>query len=66
MKSHESKFFDSGHFRKEHTMKNTQHTADDFFQNAKKWQEEMLALRSIVLECGLKEEINFLKNPLEN
>ena len=40
-------------------MKNTQHTADDFFQNAKKWQEEMLALRSIVLECGLKEEIKW-------
>ncbi len=40
-------------------MKNTQHTADDFFKNAKKWQEEMLALRSIVLECGLKEEIKW-------
>jgi uncharacterized protein YdeI (YjbR/CyaY-like superfamily) len=33
--------------------------ADSFFSSAKKWQKEMLALRTLVLECGLNEELKW-------
>lgn len=32
---------------------------DTFFEKASKWNEEMARLRSIVLECGLKEELKW-------
>ena len=32
---------------------------DLYFSKAKKWQEEMNKLRSIVLDCGLKEELKW-------
>jgi uncharacterized protein YdeI (YjbR/CyaY-like superfamily) len=32
---------------------------DDFLRNAKNWQNEMTALRAIVLECGLTEELKW-------
>ncbi len=34
---------------------------DFFFNNAKKWQEEFEHLRSIVLDCGLTEELKWGK-----
>lgn len=39
---------------------NTMNTKIDlYFSKAKKWQEEMKKLRSIVLDCGLKEELKW-------
>ena len=32
---------------------------DFFFDKAKKWQEELIALRSIILSCGLEEELKW-------
>src|SRR5258708_7764244 len=32
---------------------------DFFFNKAKKWQDELIALRSMVLECGLAEELKW-------
>lgn len=32
---------------------------DDFLSNAQNWQEEMTALRAIVLTCGLTEELKW-------
>jgi len=34
--------------------------ADQFFNRAKKWQEEMQALRSIILSCKLEEEFKWM------
>ena len=31
-----------------------------FFENAKKWQEEMQLLRSIILECGVDEDYKWM------
>ena len=33
---------------------------DEFLSKAKKWQEEMTKLRSIVLDCGLNEEVKWM------
>lgn len=38
-------------------MKNPE--VDTFLSNAKKWQREMAKLRTIVLDCGLKEELKW-------
>ena len=35
---------------------------DEYLQKAKKWQEELIALRSLILDCGLVEELKW-KNP---
>lgn len=32
---------------------------DFFFDKAKKWQEELIALRSLILSCGLEEELKW-------
>lgn len=32
---------------------------DEYFQNAKKWQKELICLRSILLDCGLTEELKW-------
>ena len=34
---------------------------DEFLERAKKWQGEMLKLRSILLGCGLEEELKWGK-----
>lgn len=34
-------------------------SVDFFFTKEKKWQDEFLRLRSIILECGLKEELKW-------
>ena len=34
---------------------------DAFFNKAKMWKEEMTALRNIILECGLTEELKWAK-----
>ncbi|MEY4609916.1 MAG: hypothetical protein RL246_235 [Bacteroidota bacterium] len=34
-------------------------SVDPFFMNLKVWREELLVLRSLVLECGLTEEIKW-------
>ncbi|MFJ5761939.1 YdeI family protein [Neobacillus sp. NPDC093182] len=34
---------------------------DEFLSNAKKWQEEMEKLRTIILDCGLTEELKWRK-----
>ena len=33
---------------------------EEFLSKAKKWQEEMTKLRSIVLDCGLNEEVKWM------
>ena len=33
--------------------------ADFFFEKAKKWQDELIRLRSLVLDCGLTEEVKW-------
>jgi len=38
-------------------MKNS--AVDEFLENAKKWQQELTLLRSIVLECALTEELKW-------
>lgn len=35
------------------------HTVDFYFTKAKKWQEELMALRPIILGCGLTEELKW-------
>ncbi|WP_316808478.1 YdeI/OmpD-associated family protein [Pedobacter agri] len=40
---------------------NTNPQVDLFFTSAKKWQEEMLQLRKILLDCGLTEELKWSK-----
>ena len=35
---------------------------DDFISNAKKWQSEIIQLRTLLLECGLTEEFKW-RNP---
>jgi uncharacterized protein YdeI (YjbR/CyaY-like superfamily) len=32
---------------------------DFYFNKAKKWQEELLLLRTIALDCGLTEELKW-------
>ena len=32
---------------------------DEFLENAKKWQQELTLLRSIVLDCALTEEFKW-------
>ena len=32
---------------------------DEFLENAKKWQQELTLLRSIVLDCALTEELKW-------
>ena len=39
-------------------MKTTNPKVDWFFNKATPWQEEYKALRTIVLSCGLVEELN--------
>ena len=34
-------------------------SVDPFFMNLKAWREELLVLRSLVLECGLSEELKW-------
>jgi uncharacterized protein YdeI (YjbR/CyaY-like superfamily) len=40
-------------------MNSTNPKVDFFFNKAKKWQEEMEKLRTIVLDCGLTEELKW-------
>ncbi len=40
-------------------MNNTNPKVDFYFNKANKWQEEMEALRTIVLDCGLSEELKW-------
>jgi uncharacterized protein YdeI (YjbR/CyaY-like superfamily) len=40
-------------------MKNMNKKVDEFFSAAKKWQQELEALRTIVLDCGLTEELKW-------
>lgn len=43
------------------TMKTTNTKVDAFLKNAKQWREEMQALRSVALDCGLSEELKWGK-----
>ncbi len=38
---------------------NTNPKVDEFFENVQQWQDELKKLRSIVLECGLVEELKW-------
>lgn len=42
-------------------MKNTNPKIDAYLKGAEKWREEMEALRSIALDCGLREELKWGK-----
>jgi uncharacterized protein YdeI (YjbR/CyaY-like superfamily) len=37
---------------------------DEFLENAKKWQQELTLLRSIVLDCTLTEELKWKQRKL--
>ena len=41
-------------------MNNLNLDVDSFFENAKKWKEEMILLRSIIRQCGLNEEFKWM------
>jgi uncharacterized protein YdeI (YjbR/CyaY-like superfamily) len=40
-------------------MNSMNHKVDEYLRKAKKWQEEMAQLRTIVLDCGLTEELKW-------
>ncbi|MFJ7666853.1 YdeI family protein [Lysinibacillus sp. NPDC097195] len=42
------------------TIKKTNPKVDDFIRKAKTWQEEYVALRNIVLDCGLTEDYKWM------
>ena len=43
-------------------LKNMNPKVDFYFTNAKKWQQEIELLRTIVLDCGLNEELKWAVN----